>query len=76
MSQNPIVSKEPLLQFFSYMHLPPHLQNISKPFHDQAQRIVDDLPDNIMRQIALLKLIESKDAAVRAVVFLDPKTAN
>ena len=31
-----------MMQFFAYSHLPPHLQEISKPFGDMAQQIVDD----------------------------------
>ncbi len=32
-----------LLGFFAYEHLPEHLQVISKPFHDLAQKMVDEL---------------------------------
>ena len=58
-----------LLQFFSYSHLPQHLQDVSKPFCDLAQKIVQDLPDNPEKTVALRKLLESKDCAVRAVLF-------
>ena len=54
-----------IMQFFNYGHLPPHLQEISKPFTDLAYRIMD-LPRNPERTTALRKLLESKDAAVRA----------
>jgi len=60
--------KEHILQFFAYAHLPPHLQAVSKPFGDMAQQIVDTLPRNPERTVALRKLLESKDAAVRALV--------
>lgn len=59
---------EHILQFFAYAHLPPHLQAVSKPFGDMAQQIVDMLPRNPERTVALRKLLESKDAAVRALV--------
>lgn len=59
---------EHILQFFAYAHLPPHLQAVSKPFGDMAQQIVDSLPRNPERTVALRKLLESKDAAVRALV--------
>lgn len=62
---------EPLMQFFAYAHLPPHLQAISKPFGDLAQTIVTDLPRNPERTTALRKLLEAKDCAVRAVLFKD-----
>jgi hypothetical protein len=59
---------EHIIQFFDYAHLPPHLQAISKPFHDLAHDIVEELPRNPERTVALRKLLESKDAAVRAMV--------
>lgn len=60
---------EPILQFFAYEHLPPHLQAISRPFGILAQELVTDLPRNPERTVALRKLLESKDAAVRAMLF-------
>lgn len=62
---------EHILQFFAYAHLPPHLQAVSKPFGDLAQRIVETLPRNPERTVALRKLLEAKDAAVRALVAKD-----
>lgn len=59
---------EPLLQYFEYEHLPPELQEQSKPFHDLAEQIVASTPRNTMRDLALLKLIEAKDCAVRAAL--------
>ena len=56
---------EHILQFFAYSHLPPRLQEVSKPFSEQADRIMQ-LPRNPERTVALRKLLESKDAAVRA----------
>lgn len=61
--------EEPLLQFFKYDHLPEHLQTISKPFGELAAQIVETLPRNPERTVALRKLLESKDCAVRALVF-------
>lgn len=55
-------------QFFAYTHLPQHLQAVSQPFHDLAKLIVRDLPRNPERTVALRKLLEAKDAAVRAWV--------
>lgn len=60
---------EPILQFFKYEHLPTHLQEVSKPFGEMARRIVDTLPRNPERTVALRKLLESKDAAVRALLY-------
>lgn len=58
-----------LMQFFSYAHLPEHLQKVSKPFCDMAKEIDDTLPDNPEKSTSLRKLLESKDCAVRAVLF-------
>lgn len=61
--------KDRMLQFFTYEHLPSELQTISKPFGDLAQHIVDTLPMNPERTVALRKLLEAKDCAVRAFLF-------
>ncbi|RPI80708.1 MAG: hypothetical protein EHM42_11755 [Planctomycetaceae bacterium] len=60
---------EPLMQFFAYAHLPPHLQEISQPFGSLANQIVQTLSPNPERSTALRKLLEAKDAAVRAKLF-------
>lgn len=62
-------NQESLLQFFAYEHLPPHLQAVSQPFGELAQRIVETLPRNPERTVALRKLLEAKDCAVRALLF-------
>ena len=62
---------EHILQFFAYGHLPPHLQAVSKPFCELAHGMVDGdsaLPRNPERTVALRKLLEAKDAAVRALL--------
>lgn len=59
---------EHIFQFFAFAHLPPHLQEASRPFCELAQRIIDTLPCNPERTVALRKLLEAKDAAVRALV--------
>ena len=56
---------EHISQFFAYAHLPSHLQEVSKPFSDLSE-IVLTLPRNPERTVALRKLLEAKDAAVRA----------
>lgn len=57
-----------ILQFFAYTHLPSHLQDVSRPFCELAQQVAGGLPDNPERTVALRKLLEAKDAAVRALV--------
>lgn len=55
-----------MLQFFMYDHLPAGLQVVSKPFCDLAHKVVRELPRNPERTVALRKLLESKDCAVRS----------
>lgn len=56
---------EHILQFFTFLHLPPQLQEISRPFTELAAKIMHTAR-NPERTVALRKLLESKDAAVRA----------
>ncbi len=73
---------EEYLQFFEYKHLPAHLQLVSKPFCELAYAVANGdngsesgsvtigaIPKNPERTVALRKLLEAKDAAVRAVLF-------
>lgn len=62
------MSKDHVLQFFSYQHLPPHLQEVSKAFCDLATKICEQ-SDNEETVVALRKLLEAKDAAVRSVLI-------
>lgn len=59
---------DPLLRWFAYAHLPEKLQAVSKIFHDAAQELVAKVPASAERTVALRKLLESKDAAVRAAL--------
>lgn len=60
---------EYLLQFFSYSHLPEKMQETSKPFCELAEKIVATCPMNPERTVALRKLLEAKDCAVRTLIF-------
>lgn len=62
--------EEPILQFFEYDHLPEKLKTVSSPFCALAHDIVVMLPRNPERTVALRKLLEAKDAAVRALIFV------
>jgi len=57
-----------LLQFFAYEHLKPEQQEASKPFAKLAEHIMS-LPSNAERTMALRKLVEAKDCAVRATLM-------
>jgi hypothetical protein len=63
------MSRDYLMQFFAYEHLPEQLREVSKPFGDLAKALVDMLPPNPERTTALRKLLEAKDCAVRARLF-------
>jgi ribosomal protein L12E/L44/L45/RPP1/RPP2 len=55
-----------IVQYFEYSHLPEALKKVSAPFGALAADIVATLPANPERTVALRKLLEAKDAAVRA----------
>lgn len=57
-----------VLKFFAYDHLPEKLQAVSKPFSELANTVANRAPDNQETTIALRKLLEAKDAAVRAAL--------
>jgi hypothetical protein len=57
-----------MLKWFAYQHLPEHLQGVSRQFHGLAGDIVELIQPGPERTAALRKLLEAKDAAVRATV--------
>ena len=59
---------EPIMQFFAYEHLPAKLQEVSRPFGTLAE-FIHTLPRSPERTVALRKLLEAKDAAVRASIY-------
>ncbi|WP_208646338.1 hypothetical protein [Mesorhizobium waimense] len=64
----PAAPQENILQFFAYDHLPPTMKEVSRPFGAMAENMVKTLPRNPERTVALRKLLEAKDAAVRAFI--------
>jgi len=60
---------EEMLKWFEYGHLPTDLQTASAPFGELAINICSTITPSAERTVALRKLLESKDAAVRA--YLD-----
>ena len=57
-----------VLKFFDHGHLPVHLQAIVAPFYSLAYQVANRSPDNQELTVALRKLLEAKDAAVRAAL--------
>lgn len=63
----PLHTTYPILRYFVYDHLPPHLQLVSKKFSDLAYEMAKMDTDNPAEVAAgLRKLLEAKDAFVRA----------
>lgn len=56
-----------VLRFFAFAHLPPHLRSTSALFCDLACRVATS-SSNAETAVALRKLLEAKDAAVRALL--------
>lgn len=62
------MSEERMLKWFKYDHLPEKLQSVSRPFGELASALCAGVPPGPERTVALRKLLEAKDAAVRALV--------
>ena len=62
------LSFDPILRYFHFAHLPSHLQVVSIKFFELACSLIALVPRNAERTVALRKLLEAKDAAVRANV--------
>lgn len=64
-----------LMRYFAYEHLPPKLRDASRPFAELARqtalRTIREGADGPETTVALRKLLEAKDAAVRALVVAD-----
>ena len=60
-----------MLKWFEYSHLPDKLQSVSSLFHTLAHRLIEKIEPGPERTVALRKLLESKDAAVRSYLEQD-----
>lgn len=60
----------PTLKWFRSTHLPPALQAVSKLYEDLTQQLVGLTAEGPELDAALRRLLESKDAAVRARILL------
>ena len=56
----------PIMKYFEYDHLPPHLQAVSRPISNVAEFMDTNLPDGPEKSAGLRKLLEAKDCLVRA----------
>lgn len=55
-----------MMRYFDFKHLPTHLQPISEKFFDMATWLDLCLVDGPEKTVAIRKLLEAKDCAVRA----------
>ncbi len=62
----------PILKYFEWKHLPPHLQLVSEPIHTIALQMDANLPDSAEKSAGLRKLLEAKDCFVRAALDKPP----
>ncbi|MDF2806412.1 MAG: hypothetical protein K0S43_1358 [Cellulosimicrobium sp.] len=63
----------PILRHFAHAHLPEGiLRDTSEEFGVLARKVDNSLPDGAEKSVALRKLLEAKDAAVRAALDIRP----
>jgi len=60
------VNEERMMKWFAFEHLPEHLKMVSSWFHALASSVCETVEPGPERTVALRKLLEAKDAAVRA----------
>lgn len=58
--------EERMMKWFEFGHLPEHLQAVSSGFYELACSMCALVESGPERTVALRKLLEAKDAAVRA----------
>jgi hypothetical protein len=56
----------PIMKYFAYAHLPESLQEVSQPIAELANALDQTLPDGPEKSVGLRKMLEAKDAFVRA----------
>jgi hypothetical protein len=57
-----------ILRYFDWKHLPSHLKFVAQRYEEIARQMDYILPPGAEKSVALRKLLESKDAAVRAAL--------
>jgi hypothetical protein len=59
--------QEHIMQYFAFEMLREPIRAVAEAFYNLANAIEQNLPRNPERTVALRKLLESKDAAIRAI---------
>lgn len=62
------MDSEKVHSLFRFSHLPPHLQDVSRPFFEMAMHLVVILPPSAELTLSLRSLWEAKNLAVFAAV--------
>lgn len=62
---HPFANGNPIMEFFTYEHLKPELQEISKPIGELAKLMDTTLENGPEKSAGLRKLLEAKDCLVR-----------
>lgn len=57
-----------MIQWFSWQHLPSHLQAVAAPLRCLAEEIDAAIPDSPEKTAGMRKLLEAKDCFVRAAI--------
>jgi hypothetical protein len=60
------MDEELMMKWFAYEHLPDGLQYVSREFYMLARFVRKNIKPGPERTVSLRKLLEAKDAAVRA----------
>ena len=58
--------ESPIMKYFAYEHLPASLTEVSNTIGELAREMDESLPDGPEKSVGLRKLLEAKDALVRA----------
>ena len=69
MSKEQMIAENPIMKFFEYDHLPPRLKAVSQACADLAMLMVRTTPRSAELTVGLRKLLEAKDAFVRATLI-------
>lgn len=67
------MTQAPDMKYFAYAHLPPNLQDVSRPVGQLAERMLQTLPACPEKDAGMRKLLEAKDCFVRAALEM-PKS--
>lgn len=68
----PVPEPSTTAKYFSFAHLPAHLQIVSKPLGQLAELLEQLLPAGPEKSAGMRKLLEAKDCFVRAALDLQP----